>query len=107
MSGRTSRRKGHNFERELVNFFKEKLECEASRGLQSQGAVVPDVLLHFKQFVIWVEAKIGKRPNIKAALEQAERDSGEEISIAITKWDRDVPIVSMRIDSFIKLLKEE
>ena len=58
---------------------------------------------------VWVECKVGKRPNIKAALEQAEEaEAGAKTGkspVAICKWDRQEPIASMRLDFFIELLK--
>ena len=51
---------------------------------------------------------MGKRPNIKAALEQAEEAANSSNSkkkcVAICKWDRESPIATMRLEDFIELL---
>ena len=110
MSGKRSRTKGHNFERWLVNFLKEHFKgCHTHRGLQSQGAVVPDVFLEFPDGVsAWWECKVGARPNIKKALEQAERDAlkasnHKSLILTCVKFDREEPIVSMRLQEFVRL----
>ena len=57
---------------------------------------------------IWVECKVGQRPNIRAALKQAKeaRDSSEssKLCVAVCKWDREDPIVTMSLTEFIEIL---
>ena len=105
--GKQSRDKGARFEREIANRLKEVFGPRTTRS--SGQCFSGDTRADVDCPTIWVECKVGKRPNIKAALEQAE--AAEEIAktgkepVAICKWDRDTPIASMRIDYFIELLK--
>jgi hypothetical protein len=106
MSGAHSRRKGHNWERELVRRFREAMPGAEGikRGLQSRGGgkEEADVIVpHFH-----VEAKCGKRPNHRAALEQAIGDAARgKIPIAVCKDDRKEPTVTMRLDDLLWLVK--
>lgn len=105
--GKFSRDKGARFEREIANRLKEVF---GSRVTRSSGQCFSgDTRADVDCPNLWVECKVGKRPNIKAALEQAEeaRESSESTKtpIAICKWDRDEPIASMRVDTFIEFLK--
>jgi len=105
--GKFSRDKGARFEREIANKLKEVFGSRVTRssGQCFSGDTRADV--DCPKF--WVECKVGKRPNIKAALEQAEeaRESSESTKtpVAICKWDRDEPIASMRLSDFIEILK--
>lgn len=73
-TGRRSRRKGASFERESANMMR-ALGLEARRNVQARfgggdGAdIETDLPVHF-------ECKVGASPNLWAAMEQAERDSG-------------------------------
>ena len=101
------REKGARFEREIANKLKEVFGPRTTRS--SGQCFSGDTRADVDCPEIWVECKVGKRPNIKAALEQAE--AAEKIANtgktpgAICKWDRQEPIASMRIDYFIELLK--
>jgi hypothetical protein len=97
-----SRRKGHSFER-LMAISLRKIWPEARRGLQYQdGAECPDVT----GTPYWVECKIGKRTNIKAALRQATEDSkGTKPVLVITRDDRQPVLVTMLWDTFSALHK--
>ena len=59
---------------------------------------------------LWVECKVGKRPNIKGALEQAEearaQSGSPKICVAICKWDREKPTITMRLEDFVEVLKK-
>jgi hypothetical protein len=73
LSGNRSRRKGHNFERDTAKLLRE-IFPGARRGLQYQdGTTCPDVVL--PGYSVHVECKRGKKPNPRAALAQAMRDS--------------------------------
>jgi len=99
------RTKGHNFERWIVNALKDAGHT-AKRQLQTQGggkACGSDVVC--KKLSLEIECKVGKRPNIKAALEQAERDSKSAWQVAVCKWDRQEPIVAMRWSDFLRIIK--
>ena len=105
--GKYQRDKGANFERYVANRLKEVFGPRTTRssGQCFKGDLRADVDCP----EIWVECKVGKRPNIKAALEQAEEaEAGAQTGkspVAICKWDRQEPIASMRLDFFIELIK--
>ena len=103
--GALSRRKGHDWEREVSRLFQEACPGDdVRRGLQYRdGAECPDVV----SAMFWIEAKRGKKTNIKAALKQAEKaqPKGKWI-LAVTKDDREDAIASMRLDDFLDLIKE-
>lgn len=111
--GRRSRTKGHNYEREVANLFKE-LWPEARRGYQSRGGTkeAPDV----DGTPFFIECKKGARTNIKAALEQAyvachkPTEAGTVVvdtrfPLAITKDDRRRAMATMYLDDFMELLR--
>ena len=103
--GKRSRDKGHNYERELARELRDRFPAlDISRGLKQSrggGAEEPDVVfpgLH-------IEAKRQKRPNIRAALEQAIEDATAGVlPVAITRADRDGAVASMRLEDWIELL---
>ena len=107
MGGRASRAKGQRGERAIAAVFRHWLPEIAgliNRGWQSRygGQEEPDVTLPG----FHVEVKTQKRPNIKAALEQAERDAaGDDMCVAITKADRQPWLVTMRLDTFMTLAR--
>jgi Holliday junction resolvase len=105
MSGRHSRNKGLAFERDCVKLFKQAMPGEdIKRGLQSRGggAEVPDVDMP----VFHIECKVGKKPNIRAAYEQASRDTQGKIPVAIVKDDRKEPLVVMGLTNYMNLIAE-
>lgn len=100
-------RKGKRFERELANLFRDAFPgVEVKRGLQGRGGTeVPDVVVpHWH-----VEAKRGRKPNIRAALAQAIGDAdsiGEgKMPIAVIRDDRSEAIVAMRLEDFMTMAK--
>lgn len=98
--GAGSRRKGVAFERELVQRFREALpESGARRGLQSRsGKEAPDVEVP----PFWIEAKRGKKPNVRAALQQAEADAPQgRIPVAVIRDDRCEAFVALPLDYFL------
>ena len=108
--GRRSRRKGHDFEREMVRKFKESLpNCFAvQRMLQVRGGGgLPDVEIRLNgDPLLHCECKHGKQPNIRKALEQATHDAHKgAIPAAVTRADRDETLVTMSADDFTRLLK--
>lgn len=81
-----SRAKGARFEREVAQWFRDKLyDLEARRGQQFAGGTdSPDVILpNIPQ--LHIEAKMVERFNIYDAMKQSIRDSGTKIS---TVWMR-------------------
>tara|TARA_R100001594_G_scaffold123563_1_gene160013 strand:+ start:1955 stop:2338 length:384 start_codon:yes stop_codon:yes gene_type:complete len=106
VSGLRSRRKGHNFERELARVLSEhwpELNIKRGSGQSRCGSDAPDVDMPS----FWVEAKRHKRCNIKAALKQAIEASAEDekrrMPIAICKDDREEATVTMRFEDFLCL----
>ena len=104
MSGMHSRRKGARFERELVWRFREVMPgAEVRRGLQSRGGEVADVDCP----VFWIEAKRGKRPNVRGALRQAEHDAPKgRIPVAVIRDDREPAFVALSLEDFLDLVRE-
>lgn len=103
MSGKRSRTKGHNWERQVSKQFNAALDLDSHRGLQTAGARVPDV-----QGVpgLWIECKCGKLPNVRAALKQADKDKSPSLTYSVTviKDDRCRPFVAMYLDDFLEVL---
>lgn len=101
-----SRAKGIRFELELVKLFRDVMPgVEIKRGLQSRGGggEIPDVDMP----VFHVEAKSGKRPNIRAAMRQArEEAAGGMIPIAVVKDDRQPAMVTISLSDFLQFLRE-
>lgn len=105
MSGAGSRRKGAEFERALVQRFREAMpEAEVKRGLQCRnGEEAADVEVP----CFWVEAKHHHRTNFRAALRQAIAASPPgRWPIAVCKDDREEPLVTLRLDDFLDLVAE-
>ena len=105
MGGKASRRKGHDWEREVVTRFRGVFgDNEVKRGLQARsGEEVPDVDLP----CFWIECKRGQRTDIKAALEQAADAAPKgRLPLAVCKDDHRDPMIAMLLDDFIELVRE-
>ena len=101
MSGATSRRKGARFERELVHLFRAAMPgADVRRGLQCRGEEVADVDCP----VIWVEAKRGKQPNIKALRQAIEAAPKGRMPITVVRDDRAEAMVTLLLDDFLALV---
>ena len=105
--GKYSRDKGARFERAVA---KRLRVVFGERTITSSGQCFSgDTRADVDCPEIWVECKVGKRPNIKAALEQAEEARAgarsDKVPVAVCKWDREEPIASMRFEDFVNLLK--
>jgi len=102
-----SRDKGARFERVVANLLKPVFgeKTIRSSGQCFSGDTRADVDCPH----LWVECKVGKRPNIKAALEQAEEakasSGSDKTCVAVCKWDRQLPTATLRLDDFIEILK--
>lgn len=83
--GRRSRVKGATWERALANFLKGVCWEDAKRGIGQTRAAgeVCDV----EGTPLWIEAKVGRRPNIKAALEQAEAATDGRPCVVVARFD--------------------
>lgn len=105
--GKFSRDKGARGEQGVVQLFR-AAGFDAKRGVgQSQsGRNTPDVIVE-KLPWLWVESKLGKKPNIRSAFEQAKTACREgNIPIAVTRDDRKVALVSMEIPAFLFFLRK-
>lgn len=103
--GALSRRKGRRYEQELVHLFRDAMpDAEIRRGLQSRGgAEVPDVDCP----VFWLESKRGKKPNVRAALQQATAAAPKgRIPLAVIRDDRAEAFVALSLDDFLELVAE-
>lgn len=102
--GAASRRKGHNFEREIARDLRKIFGEDVGRGIQTRTGTreVPDV-----DGTPWfIECKCGKQTNIKAALRQAAEATEGRPPVAICKDDRTEPVVAMRYSDWLILIQE-
>ncbi len=105
MNGAGTRRKGAAWERELVHRFREVMPgAEVRRGLQSRsGEEVADVDCP----AFWIEAKRGRKPNVRGALEQAEAAAPDgRIPLAVIRDDRAPAFAVLRLDDLLDLVRE-
>lgn len=104
MTGKQSRRKGHDFERWVAAELRRVMSgAVVRRGLQSRdGSEAADV----ENPWFHVECKRGRAPVIGAAMAQAKRDSSQGLSpVAITKADRRPPLVTMHLEDWLTLVR--
>jgi hypothetical protein len=104
--GAAPRKKGHDFERWVANQLR-RVFPDAKRGLGQtrDGSDVPDV----QGTPYWWEAKVGQRPNIQKAVQQALDASlaggdGRPV-VVVSKKDRCAPLVTLHFEDFVKLLE--
>jgi len=106
MTGRSCRRKGVEWEREVARRLAEVFgKVGARRGIQCRGgAETADVVTP----ALWVECKAGRLTNPRAALRQAARDAARTglWPIAICKDNKEEPHVTMGFEDFLELLGE-
>ena len=105
MTGAMSRRKGAAYERELVHRFREVMPgAEVRRGLQCRsGDEVADVECP----VFWIESKRGRKPNVRAALKQANEAAPKgRVPLAVIRDDRAEAFVAMSLEDFLELVRE-
>lgn len=88
-TGKTARRKGHNFEREIAKLLRHYYP-NAKRQLEYQEGVGFDIA---ETGDLSVQCKVGKSFKIEKALKEAERSG--KIAMAITKRDREDIVVSL------------
>lgn len=108
-TGGFSRRKGKRGERLTATDLREaflSLAEEIRRGWQTRaGQDDPDI----KFPGVWIENKYGAKPNVRAALAQAVRDSngGEKgVPIAVIRDNRGEPFVVLRWSDFLHFLRK-
>lgn len=106
------RTKGHNWERKMASWFRDRGFPQAKRGLQTQPSYKPPDI---EGTSWWVECKVGARPNILAAIRQAQEDlqkaqeggfGAEYVGgpMVVAKVDREAPTVTMSLEAFEQLL---
>ena len=105
--GKAQREKGARFERFVANELKPVF---GERTIRSSGQCFSgDTRADVDCPKLWVECKVGKRPNIKAGLEQAEEaraaSGADKICVAVCKWDREKPTITMRLEDFVEIAK--
>ena len=105
----SERRKGHDWERDVVHAFKRAMPSRAVQRMAplqgNKDAEQPDVIAH----KFWIECKVGKRPNILRALDQVARTANANrgcVPIAAVKIDHRSPTVTLHMDDFLKLMME-
>ena len=105
MSGRRSRSKGARWERQVARVLSDALDVDAHRGDQRRkGSDAPDV--DWVGCKVWVEAKVGARPNIQKAIHQSIEATDGRTIVVISKKDREEPLVTMLLDDWMDLFKQ-
>jgi len=105
MSGAHSRRKGAEFERLLVQRFRDIMpDAGIRRGLQYRaGEEAPDVDVP----CFWLEAKHHHRTNVREAMRQAIATAPPgRWPLAVCKDDNQAPLVTMLLEDFLELARE-
>ena len=104
--GKLSRTKGHRWERDLVHLFRDAMGgAVIKHGFQSRhGGDAADVDMP----VFWLEAKVGKKPNIRAALAHATSAAvgSNRTPLAVVKEDRQAPIAAMYLEDFLLFVRQ-
>jgi len=102
MSGKAARRKGHGWERKVANLFGDAGYPGRRQWQRQEGHANPDVLCP----PFWLECKAQKQPNIRAAYAQAVADCPDEcVPAAVTKRDRETPLISLSLKDFLELVR--
>jgi hypothetical protein len=105
VGGRASRRKGHDFERQIARELRERTGLDWKRGFQTRGGGAEEADVECDGIDLHIECKKGKSPPLKAALLQAESDAGSnDMAVAVVGFDREEPIVLLRWSDFKDLL---
>ncbi len=105
LSGAGARRKGHQWERDVVHLLAAIFGDGVRRGLQYRdGGDAPDVV---GVPGWWIECKKGRRPNPCAALRQAIAAAAKSglRPVAICREDNAEPTAMLRLDDFLALLR--
>lgn len=97
--GKRSRTKGARGEREVVELLR-AIYATVKRGLtQTRGG--PDAS-DVEGSPYWIEVKIGQRPNILAAMEQACADTDGRPPVVFTRRDGETWLVTMRAEDWVR-----
>jgi hypothetical protein len=106
LSGRYSRRKGHDFERRVAKDLREIGYEDARRGLQSQGGeeMPPDVIA--PPFAIQCKNH-AKKVHYRKAMEQAEGECPKgHYPVVVVKEGRQKPLVIMTYEDWLDLVRQ-
>ena len=103
MSGKRSRDKGARFERFVANELA-AVYPTAVRGCGQyhRGSNKADV----EGTPYWIECKVGKRPSVYGAWDQAVATGTDKEIVVVTKRDRDQALVTITLDKFIEIIKK-
>ena len=104
MSGITSRRKGHSFERTMAKWFRERVwpECETTRAADPHLDTLGIDLTNTDPFHI--QCKYTQNINIRKEL--AKMPNTANIKLLLHKKTNDGTIVAMSLSDFDKLLSK-
>ena len=102
------RTKGHAFEREIARAHTEITGHPHKRVLSetrdgNSGDVRGKVSLAVEMVT---QCKVGKRPNVKLAVEQAmaARTDCSDLAVGVTRWDRDITIAAVEWEDWTAIL---
>jgi hypothetical protein len=99
LMGKRSRTKGARGEREVVELLRAIFEAVRRGAAQSRkGSDAADV----EGSPYWIEVKIGQRPNILAAMEQACADTDGRPPVVFTRRDGETWLVTMRAEDWVR-----
>jgi hypothetical protein len=108
--GVMQRRKGKRGERATATEIREalpELAARVRRGWQARdGADAADVIAPGLPY--WIEVKSGRKPNPRAALEQAReavrKARSDDVPVAVIRDDRSTPFAVLPWDALLRLL---
>jgi len=101
VSGSHSRTKGHTFERWVAKQLR-TIWVNAKRGYQTRGGTQEQFDVEGTPFAI--ECKVGKQPNIRAAMRQVEAACKGKPPVVVSKVDRETPLVTMHFNDWFDLV---
>jgi hypothetical protein len=108
--GKTSRTKGHAYEREVCAKLRSLFGEGVRRSIQTRGAKSEGCDVDGTPY--WIETKVGKLQNPRAALRQAIDDTDGRPPVAVIKDNSPgggrpaFEFVAMRLDDFVALLEQ-
>jgi len=97
-------RKGKQFERDLAALL-HPIFPFARRGAQSRTGLDAGDLIGTPGYRF--EAKVGRKPNARAALAQAIAEKGsDEVAVAVCKQDGEQPIATLLLSDLLALIRK-
>jgi len=102
--GLYSRNKGKRWEREVARLMREIFGNSVHRGWQARS---PEDACDVDGTPFWIECKVGRKTNIKAALSQSLNTAKKgRCPVAICKDDMQEPTATMFLYDWLDLVKE-